>query len=275
MSDARGLLIDGKLHDVAGVECFAPASHGGPRWARLDGRDYERRDTSWVRLLIAHTTKGITPQHIIPGKGPEGKGQIVADYWRGDPKSSAAHLVIGTDGSIVCLADLKRDNCYNAGDHVANETGVGVELYQTNDGGIYAATLDAWATLAARLCDLLSIPRWYQRSYGRGPLARFAGPKGGDVCGVVGHRDISSNRGAGDPGSLAFDVLNAMDFEPIDFDRFDDLARCRARQKHLKAMGCAVGVDGLYGAETERAWRSTAYRRWRDVPTTAPAERAF
>ena len=47
-----GLLIDGKLYDVPGVEVISP---GQEPWAKLDQRDFRVRPTSWVRQIIIHT----------------------------------------------------------------------------------------------------------------------------------------------------------------------------------------------------------------------------
>src|SRR5690606_41324392 len=57
---------------------------------------------------------GLWPQHVIPGAGKGGRDRVVADFWRNDPTHSAAHLVVDTDGSVACLADLARDAAYHA-----------------------------------------------------------------------------------------------------------------------------------------------------------------
>ena len=130
-----GLLIDGEIVPVAGLNVLPPFSAGGPTWCQLDPGDYRPRPTSWIRQVILHTTKGQWPQLIRPGAGAPGKAQIVADFWRGDPTHSAAHLVVDLDGSVACLCDLALVETYHA--EGSNPWSIGIEMYQLNDGSLH------------------------------------------------------------------------------------------------------------------------------------------
>jgi len=153
---ATGLLLAGQLVQVPGVTVLAPASHGGPPRCRLQSGDYRARARPPVQLLL-HATKGTWPQHVKPGAGPPGRELAVADYWAQDPVHSAAHIVIGSDGTVACLGDLVRDEAFHA--TVSNPYSVGIELYQEADGGIWGRRSSRWC--GSRRC---SATRWRSRS---------------------------------------------------------------------------------------------------------------
>jgi len=282
-----GLLISGSLVQIPGLRMVAPAGYGGPAWATLTTDDYRSRPSSWIRQVIIHTTKGIWPQREISGAGPGGSGKVVADFWRGDPAHSAAQIVVDTDGTVVCLADLARSAAYHA--EGSNPWSIGIEMYQLGDGGIYSATLDATATIVAALTmsglpgrtGLFQIPAQMPRGpYRSAPLLRmesgsgsarrnFGGP---NLVGVFGHRDNTSQRGRGDPGDLIFGRLAALGFEGMDYDGNEDLSRGVERQQALNAHDDAAGhkgprltIDGVFGPASAAAMARHGFKRWRDV----------
>lgn len=274
-----GLLIDGRLVPVPGVTVIQPATHGGPGWAALDPGDYRQRPTPWVRQVILHSTKGTWPQYVRPGAGIGGSAKVVADFWRGDPTHSGAHLVVDTDGTVACLADLARVMAYHA--EGSNPWSVGIEMYQLGDGALYRATLDATVALVQTLCHELGIPEQMPRGpYRNQPLRRMESGSGTgrhqlggpDVVGVIGHRENTSNRGRGDPGDEIFGRLAAVGFEGVDYDGEEDLLVGRRRQTRLNELDAAAGhtfsplvVDGLVGARSLATMRRLGFARWRDV----------
>jgi len=268
-----GLLIAGRSVPVPGLTIIPPAP-AGPQWASLEPGDYRMRHTSWVRQVILHTTKGIWPQPIIPGAGIAGRAQAVADFWRGDPTHSAAHLVIDQDGSVACLCDLAYVAAYHA--EMSNDWSIGIELYQVAGGGIYQATLDAAALLVPAICDAIGIPFQIHGAPYRGhPLPRMeytdasgrhqlGGP---DLVGVIGHRDNTSNRGRGDPGDAVYAQLVAAGAEPLDFSTGEDMRVGAARQTWLVQHGAKIMIDGQVGPVSLAAARRLGFARWRNVPT--------
>lgn len=264
------LLIDGKLHPVTDLTIIPPASHGGPAWAALDPGDYRARPTTWVRQIILHTTKGIWPQHVLPGSGPGGADKVVAEFWRRDPEHSAAQLVVDTDGSVVCLGDLRRAMAFHATS--SNPYSVGIEMYQVAGGGIYEATLNATVTLVRALCRMLGIPEQMPRGpYRNAPLRRMT-DGGADCVGTFGHRDNTNRRGRGDPGDEIFGRLAAEGFEGHDYDGDEDLELGRTRQIWLNAADASAGhtyrpltVDGICGPASLLAMQRHGFARWRDV----------
>jgi hypothetical protein len=259
---AGGLLVAGLVVPVPGLEVINPVN--GPAWCKLDPGDYRRRRTKWTRAVVLHTTKGIWPQHVIPGAGPGGKDKHVASWWHRDPEHSAAHIVIDTDGSVACLADLATVCAYHA--TVSNEWTVGIELYQLGNGGIYEATLAAAGVLVPAICEALSIPfQMVGDEYRNRPLRRLV-DGGPDVVGVYGHRHNTHRRGRGDPGDAVFTELELRGAERFDFDAGEDLAAWKRRQQHL-----GVKADGIAGPATMAALRRAGFACGRDVDAAIAA----
>lgn len=257
-----GLLIAGHIVEIPGLTIDNPTTLP---WCKLDPGDYHIRREQWIRQIILHTTKGIWPQHVIPGAGPYGAGKIVADFWRGDPTHSAAQLVIDRNGSVACLVDLAGGAAYHA--TVSNEFSIGIEMYQERDGGIYEAVLDAAAKLVPALCEALSIPFQVSvRAYNNAPIPRMV-HGGADMVGVFGHRDNTSQRGHGDPGDEVFRRLIAAGAEPFDYTMRGDIAAWKLRQSYLNAtFGEQLTVDGVCGHSTIGAMRRHGFARGLDIP---------
>lgn len=279
------LLIENKLVPVEGLNILPPAEAGGPHWSRLDPGDYAPRRTPWVRQIIVHTTGGLWPQPVLPGAGKPGHAREIADMWRGADRGggervhSAAQLIVDFDGTVACLCDLFRCAAYHA--EGSNPWSIGIEMCTTPRGEIYEATLKATAKLVDALCwPLFPIPRQMHRGpYRNEPIARMElneTPLGGarkrtqlggpTVCGVLGHRDQTSERGAGDPGDAIFRELDLLGFERLDYHTFEDVTAGKERQAFLNSRGAQLIVDGQVGSKSLLAAENQGYARWRDVP---------
>lgn len=251
-----GLLIAGLLHEVPGVECLSPGA-GSPSWLRLSPGDYQQRKTKWVRGIVLHTTKGIAPQTIRPGKGPSGRDKVVADFWRRDDGHSAAHIVVDTDGSVACLADLATVSAYHA--TTANDWTVGIEMYQEADGALWEATLASTVAVCRVICEAMGIPyQMHHAAYRGAPVERLI-PGGRDCAGIYGHRDQTDRRGAGDPGGAIYARLRADGCEAFDFGKRADLTAWIGRQSKIRSMGELVDVDGVAGPGTMAAMRRRGF----------------
>jgi hypothetical protein len=257
------LLIGGKLVPIRGVTSVVPWSHGGPAWACLDPGDYRARRTRWVRQIVVHTTKGIWPQTIRRGAGPDGRDRRVADYWHRDPEHSAAHIVVDSDGSVACLTDLATTAAYHA--TTANDVSVGIEMHQEVDGSIYESVLNSTVATVLAICDAMLIADQFAADpYRAAPIQRLIDDD--QFCGIYGHRNNTSRRGRGDPGDEIWHRLELAGVEPVQVGQHQDVVRSRQRQAHLVSLGAAISVDGVVGPRSIQAARSQGFARWSDVP---------
>jgi hypothetical protein len=251
VATGTGLIIGGKHVPVAGldIENFVDRPV-----LRLRGEDVRPRHNSWVRQVILHTTKGIPggddnrPQDIRPGFGPRVlAGDRCIDNWSSSSRVGGAHLVVGFDGSITCLADLLTDAAQHASQ--ANQSSIGIEVYQGAGAELYDGQLDTVVRLVDALTGIFGIARMIPDRY-VGPSQRLMSSVD-DVVGVLGHRDLTGRRGAGDPGSKVFYKLGAADYEDVNYDLSEDREIVRRRQRDLKMDT----VDGIAGPATVRALR--------------------
>ena len=249
-----GLLVNGVEHPVAGLVIV---NSNDAAWCRLDPKDFEKRPTPWVRQIILHTTKGNSPQHILPGRGPGGRARRTADFWRNDTTPSAAHIVIDNDGTVACLCDLATTEAYHA--TVSNPWSIGIEMYQEANNGVHEAVYAAAVKLVPALCKIFGIQFQIPRlPYRNEPLRRMI--DGGEHCvGVFGHRNNTGRRGHGDPGDEIFARLAAIGAEWFDHDAEEDLATWKDRQRALNHAGSKLTIDGVPGPRTVTALASNGY----------------
>lgn len=253
-----GLIIDGTEIEVEGLSI---RNWNDDRRLRRGSEDGRWRRTRWVRSIVCHTTKGIpggrtyTPQNVRAGTGPDlGKEFDIARFWSGTKRQSGAHLIIDTDGSIGCLADLLLEEMFHAGNRHMNTNSVGIENYQLADGSLYESTLDACVALCDALCIHFGIQRQVHRPYLGRPVRRLQA-HGNDCVGVFGHRDISTRRGPGDPGDALLCRLIDAGYEEFDFETGEDLAVWKERQSLLD-----VKDDGIPGPVTRHALEEAGFR---------------
>lgn len=269
-----GLAIAGRLVPVPGVAVVPPATLGGPAWAKLDARDYRMRRTTWVRQVIPHSVTGDWPQVLVPGPGPGGEAVRYADIWRSDPTSSAAHLLVDSAGTVVCLCDLAYTCAYHA--EGSNDWAVGIEMFVAKDGTIRGATIDATAATIEAICTAMSIPfQFHGAHYRDEPLARMETFENGhrrslggpDCVGIFGHRDNTRTRGRGDPGDAIYAALAARGAEGLDYATRQDIDVGQVRQRALNERGGRLKIDGLIGPASITEARRQGFASWRNVPS--------
>jgi hypothetical protein len=239
-----GLVIAGKRETVAGLDVSSWLDMPDLRLRKNE--DFRQRNTTWIRQIVLHTTKGIPggddqrPQDIRAGLGPAtDAGEAVARWWSKDPTPAGAHLVVDFDGRIYCCCDLFTEAAQHA--KHANQTSVGIEIYQGREAELYEGQLD----VVVRLCDALTRRFGIQRQIPHrylGPVRRLMDSVE-DVVGVIGHRDLDRARGAGDPGSAVFYRLGLAGYEPWDFSLSEERDVWRRRQRDL-GIDPADGIAG-------------------------------
>jgi len=225
--------------------------HDDPK-LKLDGEDYRARPDTWVRGIILHTTMGIpggrikTPQDIQPGLGPDtGRDERMAQMWSADDRRAGAHIAVDHDASICCFADLQEHMPFHAGN--VNAVTIGIEMYQNSKGRLYQGQLEAVVRLVHFLTKTFSIQRQLHHPYGRQALKRGL-RRGTDMVGVFGHRDVSNNRGEGDPGNPIMSLLMDAGYEAFNFAHNEDKDVWATRQENLGLL-----PDGVPGPKTAGA----------------------
>lgn len=250
------LVINGFAHDVPGRtgENFRHT----PRLALTQRNDWRpRRIDDVVIGVVFHTRLGL-PVKVKPGAGPNrGWDLDLAARFSKDERAASCHVGVDADGSFACFADLARVATYHAG-HVNGIT-VGIELYQETDGTVYQETLEAGADVCDVVTRVFGIQR--QMPTERTICKRFANilpsdrhtyipgaNRGRDFIGVYGHRNVTRNRGAGDPDDQIFAVLASRGYESFNVDAGEDVAVWELRQRELGID--PDDVDGVPGQVT-------------------------
>jgi N-acetylmuramoyl-L-alanine amidase len=288
-----GVLYFGRLYEVPGLKVISP---GDEPWAKMDGSDYARRDTPWIRQITIHTTKGTWPQLIRPGVGPVGRARDTAMFWSTSSVPGGAPFVIGSGGEVACLVDIGKYQTYHA--TTVNPWSVGIEMYQEADGSIYDVVLDNCVKLVVFLCDLLGVPlQGSGRIYHEDGILQRMLHGGPDVVGVYGHRDNAwqfpewmdaptrarypngtSSRGKGDPGEEIFIRLNKAGKLNFDIDNHGEMMFWKVIQNQLNAqtwIKTKLNIDGICGPGTVAALKG--FNLWeRGLPVRCPVtEPAF
>lgn len=248
------IVIDGRPVEIPGLTSTSYLEV--PRLRLRMGEDMARRLEPAVRGIVLHTTKGIPggkdlrPQVLRPGVGPSvAAGLRCADAWSNSHAGAGAHLVVDFDGHVSCCADLLREAAYHAGP--VNQYTVGIEIYQGRGAELYEGQLDALVLLCDFLTRTLGVQRQTPDRYRQGPIPRLsiAGAAGRDFYGIYGHRDVSSNRGFGDPGDHAFAWLIKAGYEDFDIKQYLDARAWGLRQKRHRI----TPADGIPGPKTVAA----------------------
>lgn len=249
-----GLLIADTIVDVPGVAVIGPHDAA---WSHLSPGDCRPRQ-GMPRQIILHRTIADDPDDVREGAGPPGGAERTAEFWQEDPAHSGAHIVVGSDGVVACLADLVLVEAYHA--TVSNPYSIGIELHEQPGGVLYDVQLQAAVAVVKAICETLGIQMQVPRGYFGKPLERMA--DGGTRCyGIFGHRDNTTARGRWDPGDEIFHRLLGAGAEAFDFDQNEDRVVWMARQRTLnEANGEQLAVDGLPGPATWDALKRAGYR---------------
>jgi hypothetical protein len=252
-----GLLVHGALVPVDGVDIITSAD---APWCKAPS---SRVRLVWPRQLILHKTIADDPERIILGSGPPDGDKATIEAWAGGV--DGAHLVVGFDGRVCCLADLATAVTFHA--TASNPWSVGLEMKEQPGGGVYAATLHAAVEVTIAACRALGIQLQMPKlgSYTGHPIPRMsdtgASPGGPDMVGIFGHRDNTERRGRWDPGDMIWEMFAERGVDQFDFATGEDLAVWKQRQQTLNDhFGAGLVVDGVPGPGTVAALKAAGYR---------------
>lgn len=163
-------------------------------------------------------------------------------------------FLVSTLGFAAQQNDPLRYYTWQAGN--VNGYSLGIETEQGPGGVLHKPSIDALVHLVDALTRELGIQRQVpavmvggRRVPDRRVLARFGpGQDGASWWGVMGHRNITSNRGPGDPGDAIIQALLDAGYEGFDLASGEDLAAWRLRQ-----LALGVPSTGKPGPDTVAA----------------------
>lgn len=212
------VVYDGALVAFPGFEVRNYMEHPFDAPRVPDGKPRTKPPTG-ITLHTVHGKLG----GLREGSKASARAEAYAKYQARTPRDVSWHFTIDTDGTIVQSADPVRWLAWHAG-HVNGWT-VGIELVQEDNGDLYADQLAVTARFVKALCQRLSIPLRFLADATGSPMrtpvkAMQSVSEGGDAqrwTGVFGHRNVTTNRGPGDPGDLVFLALLAQGFSPSVF----------------------------------------------------------
>lgn len=212
---AGGLIIDGVRVPVPGVRVTTWVDDPKRAPPITDGRE---RSASAVRSIVLHTSRGVRGT-IRDGSRDSNRAEVLALYQSRTARQVSWCLSVDTDGDVLQQCDAARWACWHAGH--ANAWTIGIEMVQHPDtGDLWRVQVDACVAVVGALCDALAIPKRVPVDASGKPFAGVVPSwrsvaKGGKATqwpGVLGHRNITTDRGPGDPGSSIFEALLSSGF---------------------------------------------------------------
>lgn len=223
------LVLDGRKVEVPGVVMSNFLDN--PKLKFTDKADYGLRKTQWVRSIVYHTRMGISPQSLVANEKDRKWDFKGVSRASGDTRHCSWHISIDSDGSAACHLDIVRHKAYHA-THM-NDISVGIEMFQDSNGGITQATLNSAVLIGDVLTRELGIQRQFPSE--TKICTRFASPfkrhkhtylpggkAGKDYCGLLGHRNLTRNRGRGDPGDLIWIAFANANYQRFAVDLAED-----------------------------------------------------
>jgi hypothetical protein len=222
------LIFDGVKVVIPNVESASFLDN--PKFGFTNPKDYGKRKGK-PKSICLHTRMGVWPQIVVSEVKNRRWDTVGVQRGSADDRTASWHISIDADGSFVCHLDLITVEAYHASQ--TNPYSIGIEMYQELDGTITVATLDTAVKICNVICNYLGITKqfpssnaicqefarpdgkWHstkKRAYMRG------GRSGANYSGVFGHRNLTRNRGKGDPGDIIFDLLEKEGYKRIDVD---------------------------------------------------------
>lgn len=154
------------------------------------------------------------------------------------------------------MADLREEEAFHCPGW--NSPGIGIEIVQgRTHAEMYSEQLAVVVTLVDFLTRTFGVQRQLPGVYQGRPFSRLTGAQGGQpkFVGVIGHRDASANRGAGDPGDTIMAMLAEAGYERWNVDAREDMTAWAQRQQSFRVRP----ADGLPGRDTVSALKGQGF----------------
>lgn len=212
-----GLVINGARYPVPGVRVITYLDDPArcPRVTKGNARL-----ASATTAVMLHTSRGRSGV-IVPGSRESDKAAKLVRYQVRTERAASWCITIGSAGDVWQQCDAATFATWHA--TVANSWSVGLEMAQSADTpDLTQAQVDACVAVVRVLCDALRIPLQLP-AVGGAPVngvvrAWQSRKQGGDAraaAGVLGHRNVTTSRGKGDPGDGIFRALLGAGFAGV------------------------------------------------------------
>lgn len=218
--------------------------------------------TKWIRSIVMHTVSGKVGG-VRPGKAPpSNRAESYAKYQANTSRDVSWDYTIDVDGTIVVSNDPMVAYTWQATS--VNPWTIGIEMVQESNGDVWeeqiAVTVKFLDFLTKSLADLShpiqrQVPMDSLGKPVRGVIPRIVdASQAKSVVGIYGHRNQTTNRGAGDPGDPIFNALLLAGYKGFNLNNQDDITFWKGVQKML-----GVTEDGVPGPGTATALKAKGY----------------
>lgn len=222
-----------------------------------------------IRSIVAHTHEGILSD-LVQGMGKKSKIQEnLVKYQTNTDRNVSWDYTIDMDGEVICQNDPLIDYSWQGNN--LNPISLGFELVQDKNEQdskrrvLYSGQIEKTVLLIDFLTATCGIQRqipWNKKENKPNlkQIARLSvsGGNGTDLVGIIGHVNITSQRGAGDPGPHLFYALRDAGYELFDMDTAEDLKVWKERQKQICGFQDAE-CDGIPLKKTVEALKQKGY----------------
>lgn len=234
-----------------------------------DKSDRKRR----ARVLVCHTHHGV-PSDLVQGTGPNTTiDERLAMYQVSTDRYVSWDYTIDLNGDVTWQNDPAKHYTFQAGG--PNDISLGFELVQettkkdSNGNPVRANLYSEQINKAVLMIDYVTARMGIQRQIPwnkkdnkpvSGVLKRLSSSEGNcqDFVGIVGHRNLTGNRGVGDPGDFIFLALRDAGYELFDVSSQEDINVWKERQRGLGLSE----VDGIPLTKTVEAIKVKGHNKF-------------
>lgn len=240
-ANTMSIVINNKKYEVDGLKTESWLD-GNPKVKYVTDKDDRKRR---IRLVVLHTHEGIKGD-LLDGFGPNTTiDERLSMYQVSTDRYVSWDGTVDQNGDVTWQNDPIKHYTWQAGDSRINQISLGIELVQkiveengVKKGNLYKGQLEKTVLMIDFLTATLGIQRQIPWDKARNKpaltqLARLQKDGGGNVVGIVGHVQLTSNRGVGDPGPYVFEALRDAGYELFDISSGEDLTTWKQRQLSL------------------------------------------
>lgn len=207
-------------------------------WCASEVTDKTRRNAP-PRNITLHTTSGTPHDPPLSSGATTTNVCALANYQTSTARDVSWDFTVSRLGAVVQQNDPAKSYTWQAG--TVNGYSIGIETEQGPGGAVYVESIQALVRLVDALTRAFGIQRQIPavRVGGRlvpdrRVLARFgAGANGATWWGALGHRNVTGERGPGDPGDVIMQALLDAGYEGFDLATWEDVRVWQLRQQQL------------------------------------------